>query len=129
MSVALNTGSRIPAYCTSLGRVMMAALSNADLDNYFSRVPLRPMTEHTVVSEVRLREILNETAEQGYAIVEEELEIGLRSIAVPMRGASGTVAAALKMGAQSSRVSREQMENEFLPMLLNGASELSMLLP
>ena len=129
MSVALNTGSRLPAYCTSLGRVMLAALSNADLDHYFSKVPLRPMTEHTVVSEVRLREILNETAEQGYAIVEEELEIGLRSIALPVRGASGTVAAALNVGAQSSRVSREQMENEFLPMLLNGASELSMLLP
>ncbi len=55
MSVALNTGSRLPAYCTPLGRVMLAALSNADLDNYFSKVPLHPLTEHTVVSEVRLR--------------------------------------------------------------------------
>jgi IclR family pca regulon transcriptional regulator len=72
---------------------------------------------------------LAETAAQGYAIVEEELEIGLRSIAVPVRGASGAVAAALNIGAQSGRVSREQMENEFLPALLNGASELSILLP
>ena len=107
MSIALNTGSRLPAYCTSLGRVMLAALSHTDLDAYFSKVPLRPLTKHTVVSEVRLREILNETAEQGYAIAEEELEIGLRSIAVPVRGASGTVTAALNVGAQSSCVSRE----------------------
>lgn len=129
MSVALNTGSRLPAYCTSLGRVMLSALSKKDLATYFSRVPLRPLTERTVVSEEKLREILNETAEQGYAIVEEELEIGLRSIAVPVRGASGAVAAALNVGALTSRVSREQMENEFLPILLNGAAELSILLP
>jgi IclR family pca regulon transcriptional regulator len=128
VSIALNAGSRLPAYCTSLGRVMLAALSKAELDNYFARVPLLPLTDRTVVSEQRLREILAETAAQGYAIVEEELEIGLRSIAVPVRGASGTVAAALNIGAQSARVSREQMENEFLPVLLNGASELSVLL-
>jgi IclR family pca regulon transcriptional regulator len=128
VSIALNAGSRLPAYCTSLGRVMLASLSKAELDNYFARVPLLPITARTVVSEERLRKILAETAAQGYAIVEEELEIGLRSIAVPVRGASGAVAAALNIGAQSARVSREQMENEFLPVLLNGASELSVLL-
>ena len=88
-----------------------------------------PISEHTVVSEQKIREILTETADQGYAIVEEELEIGLRSIAVPVRGASGAISAALNVGAQASRVSREQMENEFLPALLNGASELAILLP
>ena len=129
MSIALNAGSRLPAYCTSLGRVMLAALPKAELDNYFARVQLLPLTDRTVVSVERLREILAETAAQGYAIVEEELEIGLRSIAVPVQGASGAVAAGLNIGAQSGRVSREQMENEFLPALLNGASELSILLP
>ena len=129
MSIALNAGSRLPAYCTSLGRVLLAALSRHELDNYFSKISLRPLTEHTVVSEQKIREILTETADQGYAIVEEELEIGLRSIAVPVRGASGAISAALNVGAQASRVSREQMENEFLPALLNGASELAILLP
>lgn len=129
MSVALNTGSRLPAYCTSLGRVLLASLSHADLNKYFAQVTLRPLTERTVVSEAVLRDMLNEIAEQGYAIVEEELEIGLRSIAVPVRGASGAVAAALNVGAQSSRVSRTEMENDFLPALLNAASELSILLP
>lgn len=129
MSIALNAGSRLPAYCTSLGRVMLAALPSAELDAYLARVPLRPYTDRTVVSEERLREIIEETRQQGYAIIEEELEIGLRSIAVPVRGAAGTVVAALNVGAQATRVSRAQMEQVFLPVLLNAATELSVLLP
>ena len=108
---------------------MLAALPQAALEDYFARVPLLPLTDRTVVSKERLREILAETAAQGYAIVEEELEIGLQSIAVPVRGASGAIAAALNVDAQSARVSREKMENEFLATLFNGASELSVLLP
>ncbi|MYM94987.1 IclR family transcriptional regulator domain-containing protein [Duganella vulcania] len=129
MSVALNTGSRLPAYCTSLGRVMLAYLPPAELDQYLARTALRPMTENTVVNQKRLREILAGVRQAGYAINDEELELGLRSIAVPVRGASGTVLAALNVGAQASRVSVKQLEKEFLPVLLRGAQELSILLP
>jgi IclR family pca regulon transcriptional regulator len=129
MSVALNTGSRLPAYCTSLGRVMLAHLPPEDLDLYLARTRLRPMTENTVVNQKRLREILVNVRQAGYAINDEELELGLRSIAVPVRGASGTVLAALNVGAQASRISVKQLEQEFLPVLLRGAQELSILLP
>ncbi|MFZ6776261.1 IclR family transcriptional regulator domain-containing protein [Undibacterium sp. Ji83W] len=129
MSVALNTGSRLPAYCTSLGRVMLAHLSPDELDKYLGRTRLRPMTENTIVNQKRLREVLVGVRQAGYAINDEELELGLRSIAVPVRGASGTVLAALNVGAQASRVSVKQLENEFLPVLLRGAQELSILLP
>ncbi|WP_426173964.1 IclR family transcriptional regulator domain-containing protein [Massilia sp. TWR1-2-2] len=129
MSVALNAGSRLPAYCTSLGRVMLAHLEPDELDAYFARTKLRPMTERTVVSQKRLREILAGVRQQGYAINDEELELGLRSIAVPVRGASGKVLAALNVGAQAARVSTTQMETEFLPVLQRGAQELSILLP
>jgi IclR family pca regulon transcriptional regulator len=129
MSVALNAGSRLPAYCTSLGRVMLAHLEPEELDAYFARTKLRPMTERTVVSQKRLREILAGVRQQGYAINDEELELGLRSIAVPVRGASGKVLAALNVGAQAARVSTAQMETEFLPVLQRGAQELSILLP
>jgi IclR family pca regulon transcriptional regulator len=129
MSVALNTGSRLPAYCTSLGRVMLAHLPPQELDAYFARVKLRPMTEHTVVNQKKLREILAGVRHDGYALIDEELELGLRSIAVPVRGASGNVLAALNVGAQAARVSVEQMKQEFLPVLLRGAQELSVLLP
>jgi IclR family pca regulon transcriptional regulator len=129
MSVALNTGSRLPAYCTSLGRVMLAYLPPDELEAYLARTKLRAMTENTVVNQKRLREILAGVRQDGYAINDEELELGLRSIAVPVRGASGTVLAALNVGAQAARVSVKQLQQEFLPVLLRGAQELSILLP
>jgi IclR family pca regulon transcriptional regulator len=129
MSVALNTGSRLPAYCTSLGRVMLAYLPPEQLDAYLARTKLKPMTERTVTTPARLREILDGVRRDGYAINNEELELGLRSIAVPVRGASGTVVAALNVGVQAARVSVQKLEQEFLPVLLRGAQELSILLP
>jgi IclR family pca regulon transcriptional regulator len=129
LSVALNAGSRLPAYCTSLGRVLLASLSEAALDLYFSKAKLVAYTDRTVVNEARLREIIAETRQRGFAIVEEELEIGLRSIAVPVRGASGGTMAALNIGAQATRVARAQIEQTFLPALITAASELSVLLP
>jgi IclR family pca regulon transcriptional regulator len=129
MSVALNSGSRLPAYCTSLGRVLLSHLHADELDAYFATTTLRPMTERTVTSPKRLREILAGVRQAGYAVNDEELELGLRSIAVPVRGASGTVHAALNVGVQAARVSVERLEKEFLPVLLRGAQELSVLLP
>lgn len=129
MSVALNAGSRVPAYCTSLGRVLLSSLPEHDLDDYFSKVRLAPHTERTVTDESELRQVLKEVRHTGYAIVEEELEIGLRSIAVPVRGASGMVVAAVSAGVQASRATRSQLEQNFLPRLLNTAGELSVLLP
>ena len=129
MSVALNTGSRLPAYCTSLGRVMLAHLAPDELNAYFARTRLKAMTDKTVTTQKRLREILAGVRQSGYAINDEELELGLRSISVPVRGASGQVVAALNVGAQAARVSVERMQGEFLPVLLRGAQELSVLLP
>jgi IclR family pca regulon transcriptional regulator len=129
MSVALNVGSRLPAYCTSLGRAMLAYLPDDALKAYFNSVELKAYTERTVVSQKRLKEILAETREAGFTIVEEELEVGLRSIAVPVRGASGNVVAALNIGAQATRVTSRQMKETFLPVLLKGSQELSALLP
>jgi IclR family pca regulon transcriptional regulator len=129
MSVALNTGSRLPAYCTSLGRVLLAHLPEAELKHYLETVKLRAFTDRTVVSPKRLKEILMEVRSAGFAILDEELEVGLRSIAVPVRGASGRVVAALNVGVQAARVSTRQLQDEILPVLLKGSEELSVLLP
>jgi IclR family pca regulon transcriptional regulator len=129
MSVALNAGSRLPAYCTSLGRVMLAHLPQAELQAYFEQVRMSARTEHTVTDEQQLRALLAGVREQGYALNNEELELGLRSIAVPVRGASGVVHAALNVGAQAARVSAARMVEEFLPVLQQGARELAVLLP
>jgi len=129
LSLALNTGSRLPAYCTAIGRVLLAGLSATQLDRYFASVVLTPHTERTVVSEQKLRDILFEVRQRGFAVVEEELEIGLRSIAVPVRGASGATVAALSIGAQVGRISRDQIEDLFQPSLLNASNEICLLLP
>ena len=129
LSLALNTGSRLPAYCTALGRVLLAGLSATQLDRYFASVVLAPHTERTVVSEQKLRDILFEVRQRGFAVVEEELETGLRSIAVPIRGASVATVAALSIGAQVGRISRDQIEDLFLPSLLNASNEICLLLP
>ena len=129
MSVALNAGSRVPAYCSSMGRVLLCTLSEDELSDYFSKVRLIGYTDRTVTAESELRDILGDVRQRGYAIVEEELEIGLRSIAVPVRGASGMPVAALSIGAQASRADRLQLEQHFLPHMLNTASDLSVLLP
>jgi IclR family pca regulon transcriptional regulator len=129
MSVALNTGSRLPAYCTSLGRIMLAHMPEEELDAHLAAAKLKAFTEHTVVSASRLKDILVQARQDGYVVVEEELEVGLRSIAVPVRGASGNVLAALNIGAQATRVTKRQMVDEFLPVLLQEARELSVLLP
>lgn len=128
MSAALNTGSRLPAYCTALGRVMLAHMPEDALQRYLDKVKLRAFTDRTMVSAKRLKEILADVRKSGYALIDEELEAGLRSIAVPVCGASGTVLAALNAGVQSTRVGMRQMEEEFLPVLQKGARELSALL-
>jgi IclR family pca regulon transcriptional regulator len=109
--------------------VLLAGLSATQLDRYFASVVLAPHTERTVVSEQKLRDILFEVRQRGFAVVEEELETGLRSIAVPIRGASGATVAALSIGAQVGRISRDQIEDLFLPSLLNASNEICLLLP
>ncbi|MFC0252540.1 IclR family transcriptional regulator domain-containing protein [Massilia consociata] len=129
MSVSLGAGSRLPAYCSSLGRVLLAHLPQDALDAYLARVSLAPRTEHTVTDAGALREVLAQVRRDGYAINNEELELGLRSIAVPVRGASGRVLAALNVGAHAARVTPQRMVEEFLPVLRRGAQELAVLLP
>ena len=128
MSVALNVGSRLPAYCTSLGRVILAHMPEAALEQYFKNVTLRAFTDNTVVSQNGLMDIFAGIRESGYAVVEEELEVGLRSIAVPVRGASGNITAALNISAQATRVSSKRMREDFLTTLQSGAIELSAML-
>lgn len=123
MSVGLNVGSRLPAYCTSMGRVLLAHLPEAELDAYFARVELRPFTERTITSPDALRREFERVRERGFALVDQELELGLRSVAVPVRTASGTVVAAINASAQAARVTCPDMEARFLPALQQAAAD------
>jgi len=128
MSIDLGLGSRLPAYCTSMGRVLLADLPPAQLDRYVARVKLTRLTNRTVSTSAELKRVLAEVRRDGYAIVDQELEIGLRSIAVPVKDAAARCVAAINVGTQSARVSVSEMQTRFLAPLQAAASELSVLL-
>ncbi len=124
MSVDLGLGTRLPAYCTSMGRVLLAYLAPAEQDAYLERVRMIRYTPRTITAPDKLRRELDGVRRAGYAIVDQELEIGLRSIAVPVRDHTGAVVAAMNIGTHASRVSLAEMEKTFLRELSSAASEL-----
>ncbi len=128
LSIELGIGSRLPAYCTSMGRVLLAGLSATELDAYLSRVPLVKLTGRTVSTSDELKDALEAVRRNGYCVVDQELEIGLRSIAVPVHDRVGRAVASINVGTQSSRVSVSEMESRFLPPLRAAAHELALLL-
>lgn len=127
-SLHRDVGSHLPAHCTSMGRVLLAALSEDELAQFFREATLEPFTRNTVVEEKALRAILEKVERQGYCIVDQELEPDLRSLAVPVHNASGRMAAAVNVSAQASRTSRKQMLEEFLPVLRDAALKMRPLL-
>jgi IclR family pca regulon transcriptional regulator len=118
MRIAISVGTRFPAYATSMGRVLLAGQSDDWLDAYLASADLRAITEHTISDAARLRAELAHIREQGWALVDQELEEGLRSIAAPIRDPEGRVIAALNLSAHTSRTGRDDMCEEFLPPLL-----------
>ena len=124
MTVAISVGTRFPAYPTSMGRVLLAALSEEELERYLAEATLERLTAHTVTSPDRLRTIVREVARQGYAIVDQELEEGLRAVAAPIRGAADVGTAAINVSAHASRVSMAAMHAEILPALLEAARQI-----
>lgn len=128
MSVDLSLGTHLPAYCTSMGRVLLAHMAPAALDDYLARVKLVAYTPRTVIAPERLRKVLAGVAADGYAIVDQELELGLRSIAVPVRDLRGVVVAAMNISTHTSRVPMSELVRRFLPELASTARELSSML-
>jgi IclR family pca regulon transcriptional regulator len=128
LSVGLSVGSRLPAYCTSMGRVLLAGLPKPKLNEYLGRAKLRKWTSHTVTAKTKLMTLIAQIAEQGYALVDGELEPGLRSIAVPIRNSREQTIAAINVGAHVSTATPEEMVKRFLPVLRANADLLSRLL-
>lgn len=124
MSIALGVGSRVPAYCTSMGRALLAQLPEAELEAYLARAPFPARTAKTRTSADAVRRAVDEVRARGYALVDQELEEGLRSIAVPLVGPPGTVPAALNVGAPAARVTRDELTGRVLAELRGGAAEL-----
>ncbi len=124
MTISISVGTRFPAYCTSMGRVLLANLPARELDAYLARSNFEPRTQQTVFRPNELREILDNVREQGYALVDQELEDGLRSMAVPIRDSSGSVIAAMNVSVNSHRVSSRELREELLPELRRSAADI-----
>ncbi|WCT74408.1 IclR family transcriptional regulator C-terminal domain-containing protein [Sphingomonas naphthae] len=124
MSIALRAGSRLPLYCTSMGRTLLAGQPRATQEAYLRRTDLKPLTANTETDPAMLLGVLRHVADEGYAIIDQELELGLRSIAVPVLGRDG-VMAAVNVGTQSASVSLAELRSRFLPPLRRVARELA----
>lgn len=125
MTITLDVGSRLPAYPTSMGRVLLAALPPRELDSYLDSAELAGLTEHTITDPAKLRAELRRVAEQGFAVVDGEREEGVRSAAAPVRGSTGRVLAALNVSANAGRVSLDELRTRFVPRLLETADAIT----
>jgi IclR family pca regulon transcriptional regulator len=128
MSIGLGVGSRLPAHCTALGRAILAHQPDDAVDAYVQRVRLEARTPKTITDKANFRSVLEVARAQGYALVSEELEYGLRSIAIPVVQRNGKVTIALNLSAQAGRVSAEDMKERFLPLLSSASEALRFML-
>lgn len=124
MSVGLAVGSRLPAHCTSMGRVLLAALPKEELSTFLDNVVLKAFTPKTITDKTRLAAVIERVRSNGYALVEQELELGLTSIAVPIKGMGGDVTAAMNVGVQAGRVPKVELIRRVLPVLREHATSL-----
>jgi IclR family transcriptional regulator, pca regulon regulatory protein len=125
MTITLAVGSRLPAYPTSMGRVLLAGLSDEALEEYFSRATIQQLTAQTVTNRERLRAIIAETQSNGFAIVDGEREEGVRSAAAPIRASTGQVLAAINISVNAARIPLEYLQESIVPRLKATAAEIS----
>jgi IclR family pca regulon transcriptional regulator len=128
LSVGLSVGSRLPAFCTSMGRVLLSALTDAELDAYLRRLKPKPYTAKTITDLRKLRRVILQVRTDGYALVNEELETGLRALSVPVRNRHDKVVAAMNVGAHALRVDQKTMLRDFLQVLREGTATISEIL-
>ncbi|RWC85506.1 MAG: IclR family transcriptional regulator [Mesorhizobium sp.] len=124
LSVSLDVGTRLPAYCTSMGRMLLAGLTPEELDGFLRQATIERRTPKTIVERPLLAKAIGKAGTDGFAIVDEELELGLRSIAVPIRDRSGRTVSAINVSTQSARFSVAEMEREILPALLDARQRI-----
>jgi IclR family transcriptional regulator, pca regulon regulatory protein len=125
ISVGITVGARFPAHCTATGRVLLAAQPDEMWPGILQNIPLTKMTERTVTNRLEFRRILEDVRERGWSLVDQELEIGLMSIAVPLRNSAGGLVGAINVGVPTVRMTPSEMESQVLPRLLDTAASIS----
>ncbi|HEY3047461.1 MAG TPA: IclR family transcriptional regulator [Polaromonas sp.] len=128
MSISLGVGSRLPAYCTSMGRMLLSALPEAELMDCLAASDLTARTKHTVTDVKELTAKIAQVRRQGWSLVNQELEEGLVSMAAPITNRAGQTVAALNISGQANRTSAKTMQETMLPQLLTAAQTISRML-
>ncbi|WP_197275574.1 IclR family transcriptional regulator domain-containing protein [Bacillus sp. FJAT-22090] len=125
MSINIDVGTRLPAYATSMGHVLLAYLPEEKLENYFASNEFTKFTNNTIQHKVQLLEVLKEVRKNNWGGVDQQLEEGLRSIAVPIRNLHGEVIAAVNCSVHAGRISKDVLRDEFLPLLQETSEKIS----
>ncbi len=128
VNIGIRVGSRLPAYCTSIGRVLLSGLSDEALEQVLSGIKPVAHTPKTITAKGKLREAILEARQLGWSVVDEELEVGLRSVSAPIRSRSGEIIAALNICGPSARVTVEEVRARFLPELLDATARINQLI-
>ena len=129
LSVGVAVGNRLPAYCTASGRVLIANCSPSDREAILKATRLDPRTKYTVTSKAKYIEILDRVYRDGYCLVDQELEVGLVSVAIPLVTLSGRVIGAVNVGCPTVRTSSQRMIDEILPALQETGEKIKKALP
>lgn len=124
VSSTLQPGTRVPAYCTANGRVLLSAKTPAEVDAWLAAQTLEPRTPHTVIDPAELRAEINRIRLRGHALVDQEFELGLRTVSVPLKNYRGEVLAAMNVSVNATRVSMAQLVDDCLPALLQAQARL-----
>jgi IclR family pca regulon transcriptional regulator len=122
---SLSVGSRLPAYSTALGRVLLAHASAAKLEDYWKKARLEARTARSLFTREALEPELTAVRNNGYSIVDEEVELGLRTIAVPIRNSAGEVVASINVAVRASRIPVEDMARILLPLMAPAQAALN----
>jgi IclR family pca regulon transcriptional regulator len=125
MTVSISLGSRLPAATTSLGRALLAELPDDQLDAFLARTNVQPLTDHTLTGVDELRAAIVEVRRLGYAVLDQELEVGVRSAATVVRNRRGCALAAINVSTHAGRVSLRELRSVFVPQLLDTAEAIT----
>lgn len=128
LSTGLGVGARLPAYCSATGRILLAEMPRADVEFMLNRMSRPALTPHTRTAIADILQEVDNARQSGFAVCDEELEIGLRSIAVPIRTGVGRLLAALSLSVATSRMSREEALQSLLPELERARRNFALLL-
>jgi IclR family pca regulon transcriptional regulator len=123
-SVGLGVGYRLPVFCSALGRVLASAMPDAELDAFLAQLNPVRFTRQTVISKPEIRRLILDVRKKGYALADQEAEVGIRSIAVPLVRFDGKTVAALNIGVQPEQVSAKVMIADYVPLLMKEAVAL-----